>query len=161
MLIKLVRWSGLWWGLGLLPKAPGTWGTLGALPLVWAMQFLAPLYGLVFAWGFTAISMLVAQVYVDHVSESSDPKEFVLDEVAGFLVTMSLVPFTWGYLLAGFALFRFLDILKPFPISYVDRKIKGGIGVVADDILAGILANVILQIWLQSGVSSQFLAVIG
>lgn len=153
MMLKSVRWLGLWWGCGRLPRAPGTWGTVGAIPLVWVAQiFLSDILYLVFGWALAALSMVVAQVYVDHFSKGEDPQEFVLDEVAGFAVAMTWVPFEWRYVLAGFILFRILDVLKPFPISYIDQKVKGGIGVVADDLMAGILANVVLQVVVQKGI---------
>lgn len=99
---------------------------------------------------FAAGSILVAQKFEDDFGGGRhDLPEFVMDEVAGFLVTMALVPFTWSFLLAGFVLFRLLDALKPFPISWFDRKVPGGVGVVADDLVAGIVANILLQVALH------------
>lgn len=82
--------------------------------------------------------------------DTHDAQEIVIDEVAGILITMTWLPAHWFYVVTGFVLFRLLDILKPYPISAADQKIKGGIGVMADDILAGIIANIILQIVYQS-----------
>ena len=73
-----------------------------------------------------------------------DPGEVVSDEVAGFMVTLYLLPFSWPFLAGGFVLFRLLDILKPFPIRRLER-LPGGAGVVLDDVAAGILANLILR----------------
>jgi phosphatidylglycerophosphatase A len=70
----------------------------------------------------------------------------VIDEVIGFLITMTWLPMTWQAYLAGFLLFRVLDIFKPFPIGYLDEKVPGGLGVVADDVAAGMIANIILQV---------------
>lgn len=138
-----------WFGCGRAPWAPGTVGTIGAIPLVWLFQRLGATEYMFATFGFTVVAMLIAQIYEAGGSEH-DPSEFVLDEVAGFLVTMTWLPFTWTWLLLGFALFRLLDVVKPFPISYIDRKVPGGVGCVADDLLAGIIANACLQIALQN-----------
>jgi phosphatidylglycerophosphatase A len=137
---------GTWFGLGLVPFAPGTFGTLGAIPLVWFFQRFGEMQYMFAVLLFTVFSIFVAQLYEEEVAEGHDPGEFVLDEVAGFLVTMTWMPFTWAYLLAGFVLFRLFDILKPFPISWVDRRVPGGFGAVADDLLAGILASIGMQL---------------
>jgi phosphatidylglycerophosphatase A len=140
---------GTWFGLGLVPFAPGTFGTLGAIPLVWFFQRFGEMQYMFAVLLFTVFSIFVAQLYEDEVAEGHDPGEFVLDEVVGFLVTMTWMPFTWAYLLAGFVLFRLFDILKPFPISWVDRRVPGGFGAVADDLLAGILASIAMQLILH------------
>ena len=75
-----------------------------------------------------------------------DPPEIVIDEVAGLLVTIILIPFTWPTLIAGFFLFRFFDILKPPPIKGIEKKIKGGVGVVLDDLVAGAYAHISLRL---------------
>lgn len=134
-----------WFGLGLIPFAPGTWGTIGAIPLVWFFQRMGEMQYMYATALFVVTSVFVAQMYEDQLASEHDPSEFVLDEVAGFLVTMTWVPFTWPYLLVGFILFRLLDILKPWPISWVDAKVPGGFGAVADDLVAGILASVAMQ----------------
>ena len=91
------------------------------------------------------LAVIVSQVY-ENVSGKADPKEVVIDEVVGFIVAMTWLPISWQSLVLGFALFRFLDAVKPFPISFVDRRVKGGVGIVADDLMAGIFTNVILQV---------------
>lgn len=139
-----------WFGCGKSPRAPGTVGTIGALPLAWALSYLQPM-----GYMLATITLTVIAILVSHFHEAftgkHDSKEIVIDEVVGFLVTMTWVPFTWTYVLAGFLLFRFFDILKPFPISYVDRQVKGGVGTVGDDLIAGIFASIILQVLLQKG----------
>jgi phosphatidylglycerophosphatase A len=141
---------GTWFGCGQSRRAPGTVGTIGALPLVWLIALAGEFPYMGFTLAFAAVSILIAQKFEDDFGEGRhDLPEFVMDEVAGFLVTMAMVPFTWTYVLAGFLLFRLLDILKPYPISWFDRKVPGGVGVVADDLLAGIVANVILQVALH------------
>ncbi len=139
-----------WFGCGRAPKAPGTFGTLGAIPVVVGFSLLGPMFYLLATLIFTIFAIFVAHFY-EILTGRHDDKEVVIDEVAGFLVTMAWTPLTWTYLLLGFLLFRFFDILKPYPISYVDRKVGGGIGCVGDDLLAGILSNIILQLVLQNG----------
>jgi phosphatidylglycerophosphatase A len=141
---KLIDGLAIWFGCGLSPKAPGTVGTLGAIPLFYLLAGVGPMAYTAATGVFTVFTVFVAHFY-ESGSKDHDPQEFVMDEVAGFLVTMALVPFTWKAVLAGFVLFRLFDIWKPFPISWIDRNIKGGVGTVADDIAAGVAANVVLQ----------------
>jgi phosphatidylglycerophosphatase A len=92
---------------------------------------------------FTGAAVWGAGV-TEQVLGRTDPGEVVSDEVAGFMVTMYLLPFTWPYLAGGFIVFRLLDIFKPFPIRRLER-IPGGTGVILDDLAAGLLANLILR----------------
>lgn len=134
-----------WFGCGRIKKAPGTWGTLGAIPVYLLLNHFNP-YGYMLATLlFSGFAILIAHIY-EQQNEGHDRSEVVIDEVAGYLVTMTWLPATWISVLAGFILFRALDILKPPPISIIDKKIQGGVGVVADDLVAGIIANFILQI---------------
>jgi phosphatidylglycerophosphatase A len=150
--LRINRWLAIWFGCGLSPKAPGTVGTLGAIPLFLLLVRLESLHYMAAVLAFSVASILVAHFY-ELGGEEHDRPEFVMDEVAGFLVTMTWVPATVPGVIAGFAIFRLLDIVKPFPISWVDQKIPGGVGTVADDLVAGILGNVILQLLLQNGVT--------
>lgn len=146
---KIISILATWFGCGRL-TAPGTFGTLGAIPLVGALSLLDPLLYMLCTLVFVLGAIFVAQFYEAN-SGGHDDSEVVIDEVAGFLVTMTWVPFQWPYVLVGFALFRFFDIVKPYPISYVDKKVGGGVGCVGDDLLAGILSNIILQLIIQKG----------
>ena len=127
-------------GAGLLPHAPGTWGSLAALPLAWLiLEGLGPL-----ALSAAAICVFLlgwrASVLVLRRTRDDDPGPVVIDEVAGQLT--ALIPAAtelWQFAL-GFALFRIADIAKPWPVSWADRRIEGGLGVMADDILAGLYA---------------------
>lgn len=127
-------------GAGLAPVAPGTFGTLASVPLAYLVgQFAAPgqiavLLGLsvVASWAAAETGRALGVV---------DSGRIVIDEVAGYLVAMLLVPATWPNLLAAFVLFRFFDILKPWPASFFDRKVKNGVGVVLDDLAAGVYAR--------------------
>jgi phosphatidylglycerophosphatase A len=143
----LVEWLATWFGLGRMPFSPGTFGTFGAIPLVLGLVLLGPL-----PYMIGTIVFIIAAVFIAHLYEvwhhEHDPQSIVIDEVAGFLVSMTWVPLTWQYLLAAFLLFRFLDILKPGPIGYLDRHVEGGLGTVIDDVAAGLVVNVLLQLWL-------------
>lgn len=141
---KIIASLAQWFGLGLLPRSPGTFGTLGAIPLVYALVITGEIPYLILTLAF-----IVFAIWVAHVHESSlrshDASEIVIDEVAGFLVSMAWVPFEWKWVGLAFVLFRFFDILKPFPINYLDKNVKGGLGTVVDDVAAGLVVNVILQ----------------
>jgi phosphatidylglycerophosphatase A len=146
-----VRILGTWFGCGYSPVVPGTMGTLGALPLVWLFAQAGEEGYLGATLLFVLFSVFIAHFYEILVSDRHDQPEFVMDEVAGILVTMALVPLSLGHLALGFLIFRAFDMIKPFPISYVDRKIPGGLGTVADDLLAGVVSNLILHYLLAQG----------
>jgi phosphatidylglycerophosphatase A len=131
-----------------MPFVPGTFGTLGAIPVVCAFALLGPLPYMIATIVFIVFAVIVSQLYESFHEGVHDPSCIVIDEVAGFLVTMTWVPLTPALWLTGFLLFRIFDMLKPFPISVLDRRIKGGLGVVVDDVAAGLVANVLLQFWL-------------
>ena len=151
-----VKMLATWFGCGRAPRAPGTVGTLGAIPLVWVFAQFGN-YGYMLAtMTFVVVSIWIAQAYEDTWATEHDAPEFVMDEVAGFLVAMTWVPLTWQFWLLGFVVFRVLDAAKPFPISWVDRKVPGGVGAVADDLVAGILTNVLLQYALHSEYTTHF-----
>ncbi len=131
--------------VGRIKKAPGTWGTIATLPLALFLGWAGPLWGMPITIAIFVVGLFAAEAY-EKQTGAHDSKEIVIDEVVGFLITMTWLPMTWQAYLAGFCLFRVLDILKPFPIGYLDKKVQGGIGVMADDVAAGIIANVLLQI---------------
>jgi phosphatidylglycerophosphatase A len=130
-------------GAGALPKAPGTWGTLVALPLYLLLVRLPffeyiLLLAVLFAVGIWICDKAGRVLGVD------DHGAIVWDEMVGFWVTMSLVPPGWVWILAGFVLFRLFDIWKPWPIFWLDRRVGGGFGVMVDDLIAGIYAALCL-----------------
>jgi len=141
---KFLKSLATFFGAGHFPKGPGTAGTVATIPLVLLLSWAGPFVYMGFALLLLPVGILAAQIYEDDMG-GHDHKEIVIDEVIGFLVTMTWLPMTWKSMLAGFLLFRVLDIFKPFPIGYLDEKIPGGIGVVADDLVAGIIASMILQ----------------
>jgi phosphatidylglycerophosphatase A len=131
--------------VGLIPKAPGTFGTLAAIPLAALMIWLGPLIHMAFSLLLMVFAIWACEMY-ERQKGGHDHPEAVIDEVVGFLITMVWMPLTWQSFVFGFCLFRFFDIVKPWPIGWMDRKIPGGMGVVLDDVAAGLVANVILQV---------------
>ena len=131
-------------GVGYLPLMPGTWGTAAALPLWVLLAQLGPWgYGLAFA-GLVAAALAVAGPAQELLGKT-DHGAIVIDEAAGLLVTLAGAPLTWTWAAAGFCAFRVLDILKPWPIRALSRG-DGGLEVVLDDLLAGVLARLGLEI---------------
>ena len=123
-------------GIGLLPGAPGTFASFAALPLGWTVRRhwgpggLAIVGGAVFLVGLWA-----STIYVRRTRER-DPQSVVIDEVAAQLLVLSAAPLDWPYFLLGWLLFRLADILKPWPASWADQRVHGGLGVMLDDLLA-------------------------
>lgn len=139
-----VQFLALGFGSGLAPKAPGTFGTLAAIPLFLLMCDLSPLN-----YGLLLLLISVAGIYIcgkaaDDLGVHDHPA-IVWDEIAGFLLTMFMVPVSWQSILLGFVLFRIFDIFKPWPISIADKKLSNGFGIMFDDILAGFFALIIMQ----------------
>jgi phosphatidylglycerophosphatase A len=132
-------------GSGLSPKAPGTMGTLAAIPLYLLLAHLPLL-------GYLLVLAVMSVVGIWLCGESSrrlgvhDHGGIVWDEFAGFLLTMTAAPEGWAWIALGFALFRLFDIWKPWPVRIADRKIHGGLGIMLDDLLAGVYAWLLLQL---------------
>jgi phosphatidylglycerophosphatase A len=132
-------------GVGYSPVASGTLGTLVAIPVYYFLSNIpSPIYEI------TLIGFFFFSVWISENGEiffgKKDDKKIVIDEIMGFLITMLWVHKTVPFIIIGFFLFRFFDILKPFPIRRVETKLKGGYGVVLDDVMAGIYANIVLQV---------------
>jgi phosphatidylglycerophosphatase A len=133
-------------GSGYAPVAPGTAGTAVGIVIFFLLSsFSLPLYLL------TTLAFTFAAIWCAHqaalILQMKDPSLVVIDEIAGYLVTMASFPFTWQYVAAGFVLFRLFDIVKPFPARWIDRTVEGGYGIVLDDVAAGIYANIVLQVF--------------
>tara|TARA_B110000438_G_C15457819_1_gene497518 strand:- start:116 stop:628 length:513 start_codon:yes stop_codon:yes gene_type:complete len=143
---KTARILATWFGVGLLPKAPGTWGSLVALPIgygviSWAnLELFCILIVLIFIIGIWSSSIASNEI------GTTDPSEIVIDEVVGQSIVLITIPPNIILYFFGFILFRFFDIIKPWPVSWADKQIKGGFGIMIDDVLAAIFAVVIL--WL-------------
>ena len=129
-------------GVGLLKPAPGTWGSLAAVLLWYFLDFLHS-YTYIILPAFILFSWLVCNK-ADQDSESKDNSFIVIDEVAGMLIALSFVAHDVILYFFAFLLFRLLDIFKPWPISWVDKNIKGGLGILLDDLIAGLFAGGII-----------------
>ena len=132
-------------GVGYSPVAPGTLGTLIAILIYYFLSEIpSPLHEITLS-GFFFLSVWIAQ-NAETFFGKKDDQRIVIDEIIGFLITMLWVPKTIRFIIIGFFLFRFFDILKPFPIRRLEKRLKGGFGVVLDDVAAGVYSNIILQI---------------
>jgi phosphatidylglycerophosphatase A len=139
-----------WFGCGMSPKAPGTVASIGAMPL-----------GGLIHWGFGTDTLVVCAlilffigwgVGVTHfrnAGEIKDPQWVVVDEVVGQWLALSVVPFSFGGFALAFVLFRLFDILKPWPVSWADRRVGGVLGIMLDDLLAGLYAAVVGSLLLK------------
>ena len=134
-----IHFLALGFGSGLLPKAPGTFGTLAAIPLY---LLLAP--SSVSIYLVSVIVMSIAGIYICGQAAKDagvhDHGAIVWDEIVGFLITMFMIPLSWKSVIVGFILFRIFDIFKPWPISFIDKNVHGGLGIMLDDIIAGLAA---------------------
>jgi len=134
-----VHFLALGFGSGLSPKAPGTIGTLAAVPVFLLFTLLTPLF-----YFLAVVIVCITGIYIcDKTAKDvgvHDHGAIVWDEIAGYLITMFLIPVSWQNIVVGFLLFRIFDIVKPWPISYLDKHVHGGFGIMIDDIVAGLLA---------------------
>jgi phosphatidylglycerophosphatase A len=135
-----------WFGVGYAPIAPGTWGSLAALPFAALIAWLAGPWALVPAAAVLFLLGCWASDRVSRDSRASDPQYVVVDEVVGQWLTLAVAPLDPLAYGLGFLLFRIADILKPWPAGWADREIKGGLGIMLDDALAAIYSAGLL--WL-------------
>lgn len=129
---------------GYVPVAPGTFGTLVAVPLCYLLSMLGLFEGMLFIVVFAGFSVWIAGK-AEKIFNKKDSGLIVIDEMAGLLVTLFLIPWSTKSVVAGFLLFRLMDIFKPFPIKRLETRLPGGWGVVGDDLLAGVYANIVLR----------------
>jgi len=133
---------------GYLPKAPGTWGSLVGLLLFFLLHTLSlPVYLAIVAGLFLVGSFAAGEA--EKIMDHKDPGLVVIDEIVGMLITMIGVPATPLAMALGFILFRIFDIAKPFPINLVDQRLHGGVGIMLDDVIAGIYSLVILHVLIR------------
>ncbi|MCM2281340.1 MAG: phosphatidylglycerophosphatase A [Bdellovibrionaceae bacterium] len=148
---KIIEMLATGFYIGKMPKAPGTWGTLLGIPVVWLLKLGSPMAYMLGAIGLLLFAVAVCEIH-EVLTERHDSGQVVIDEVVGFVITMTWIPLSIPFLVAGFVVFRFFDIFKPFPIGYIDKKIRGGLGTVLDDVAAGLISNVVLQLVYQNTV---------
>jgi phosphatidylglycerophosphatase A len=131
--------------VGYSPLIPGTAGTLAAIPLYLILSHLSSLYYIAVVLGSIYIAIWASD-RAEVLLQSRDCRHIVIDEMVGFMVAMVMVPPTFRNILLGFFLFRALDIIKPIPIRALEDRVRGGYGVVLDDIVAGVYANLIIHV---------------
>jgi len=131
-------------GSGLAKKAPGTFGTLAAVPFYYLFSFLSLDIYIAVLLVSSVLGFWICQITSRDMGVH-DHGSIVWDEFVGYWITMVMVPFSVQWAIVGFVLFRFFDILKPFPISWLDKKVAGGFGIMIDDIVAGLFSAVVLQ----------------
>lgn len=140
-----VHFLALGFGSGLAAKAPGTFGTLIAIPVYLLLSSLSLSYYLI-----TVFALFLIGIYIcDKASKDMqvhDHGAIVWDEIVGYLVTMIAAPSGWQWVIAGFILFRIFDILKPWPIKVLDEKVHGGLGIIIDDVFAGFCGLICMQV---------------
>ena len=142
--VELSEWLATCFKIGHLPIAPGTWGSLVAITGWWLwLQYLDPLVFIVFIFTIFTIGVFATNIIIDRTGET-DPSRVVIDEVAGQWLGLLMLPDGMLYIAGAFILFRFLDILKPWPIRKLEQFPKGW-GVMLDDMLAGLLTLCLIQ----------------
>ncbi|MDZ7802814.1 phosphatidylglycerophosphatase A [Thiohalophilus sp.] len=145
LLMNPVHLLSLGFGSGLTPRAPGTAGTLVAIPVYLLLIELSPIAYLLLSLFLLYIGIHLCQATARRLGVHDHPA-IVWDEIVGYLLTMVAVPFDWVWIVAGFVLFRLFDVWKPWPIGFLDRRVSGGIGIMLDDLLAAVYASIVLQL---------------
>jgi phosphatidylglycerophosphatase A len=142
---------GTWFGVGLLPVMPGTWGSLAALPCAWAIRSLWGVAGLAVAAVIVIAVGCWAAGTLTKTSGVKDPGAIVIDEVAAQWLVLLPVPLDPLSYAAAFLLFRIFDIWKPWPVGLADHRVPGGLGIMLDDLLAAVYAVLLFVILLAVG----------
>ncbi|NWF52505.1 MAG: phosphatidylglycerophosphatase A [Nitrospirae bacterium] len=140
VILKYIATIGI---IGYFPLAPGTFSSLIALALFILLK-PTPLIHIIILLIITPLSIFSSH-YAEKLFNSKDSKHIVIDEFCGYFISVFLTPFSYAF--SAFILFRVFDILKPFPIRKIEYILEGGVGIVADDIMAALYTNIILQIW--------------
>ena len=134
-------------GLGTLPKVPGTWGSLGALPLWLIFSWMSNSWYLLLVLVLSWLSVVIADE-AGKIFRVTDSPVIVIDEIAGLLLALTGAPLSFGNMVSAFLLFRFFDIVKPFPANWCEDNLPGGWGVVADDLVAGIMTWAFMHLFI-------------
>jgi phosphatidylglycerophosphatase A len=146
-----VRLIAIGFGSGLVPRAPGTAGTVIAIPLVLLTATLPLWVYLVLITGLFVVGVWVCHETTRYLGVHDHPV-IVWDELVGYMIGMIAVPITWPVIVAGFVLFRAFDIIKPWPIGWLDRHVRGGLGVMIDDAVAGLYTVAVLHLGFPLGI---------
>lgn len=141
---KLVKFFASFF-VGYSPVAPGTFGTLIGIPLYLILSPQGTNIYIIFTTLFIILGIEISSL-AETIFNEHDSSKIIIDEIAGFLITMLFIPVNIKFILSGFVLFRIFDIWKPVPVSHL-QKLPGGLGIMADDLMAGIYSNIILQIF--------------
>ena len=131
--------------IGYLPLAPGTWGSLAGLICLLSLPLSLPVHLVLIAVGLVVGT--IASSAAEKLIGEHDSRHIIIDEFVGVLVATFYLPHSMRFLVAAFLLFRVFDILKPFPVNRVEKTFRGGVGIMADDVVAGIYANAVINIW--------------
>lgn len=141
----IIYWLAVGFGSGLAPKAPGTAGTVVAIPIFLLMNYLVLWQYLVVVLILFLVGIWICESAANRLGVHDDPS-IVWDEIVGYLITMIAAPPGWLWVVTGFVLFRLFDILKPWPIRVIDKRVKGGMGIMLDDVLAALFALILMQV---------------
>ncbi len=148
---KIIMFTATGGYAGKSPVVPGTVGTLAAIPFALVFLILPPPFFAVYVLGLTLLAIYVSD-QAEKILDQKDPGCIVIDEIAGYVVALSIVPVQLNTIVAGFFIFRFFDIVKLGPVKYFEKTFPGGAGVVLDDVMAGILSAIVLRILYLSGI---------
>lgn len=142
---KLIHFLAFGFGAGKIPWAPGTFGTLVAIPVYLLLVSMPPA-----VYAAIVLGLFILGVWLCQATERDlgvhDHAGIVWDEIVGYLITMFMAPDGWPWIMTGFFLFRLFDIWKPFPIRQIERRVRGGLGNMLDDALAGLYSLAVLQV---------------
>jgi phosphatidylglycerophosphatase A len=143
-LLHPAHFLGFGFGSGLIPLMPGTMGSLSAIPVIIIMSTVDIIPYMVITILAAVVGISICQKVSDDLGVH-DHGSIVWDEIAGMMIVFIAIPISWHSLLIGFLLFRFFDILKPWPISFLDKNVHGGWGIMVDDLVAGVFSLLCLH----------------
>ncbi len=148
---KIIMFAATGGYAGKSPVVPGTVGTLAAIPFALVFLILPQPFYAVYVLGLTLLAIYIAD-QAEKILGQKDPGCIVIDEIAGYVLALSIVPVQINTIVAGFFIFRFFDIVKAGPVKYFEKNFPGGAGVVLDDVMAGILSALTLKVLYLSGI---------
>lgn len=144
---RMTHWCAIGFGSGLSPWMPGTVGSIVGLLIVLSINYFLTSHALAISIVIALIFSITGVVICSHAAKKleGDHPSIVWDEICGIYIAVIGLPAAWQWHLAGFLFFRLLDILKPFPIGWLDQNLKGGLGIMCDDLAAGLCVCLILH----------------